>query len=104
MARNDLQKITRFESDARDLEVDRLTRDLIDERSKRRQDWFFFILTAIILLDIHVFDAYDNWGAPIAILALELILLMLAAQRLGIEAVARWANYMIAKFGKQNND
>lgn len=49
--------------------------------------FFYTVLVAIIVLDMCVFQRFNNWGSPVAILVLELILLVLLAQHTHIDYI-----------------
>ncbi|HEX3860358.1 MAG TPA: hypothetical protein VHY35_01545 [Stellaceae bacterium] len=98
------------EPDSKDKEIESLqvrVQTLTDEKYEER---FIWIVVLIIIVDIGVFPSMNNWGAPIAILVIEIILMAILAKRLGVEEVTMllartidgWARRRDAK-GDDNN-
>lgn len=99
----DLAKLTSEPSSAKSEEVERLSEQLEHERDRRREDWFVFLLISIILVNIHVFSTLDGWGAPIAITLLQLVLLLVAAERFGVKLVVSWFSHLVDKFARNRD-
>ena len=49
--------------------------------------FFYVALVVIIVIDMCVFQHFNNWGSPVAILVLELIFLVLLAQHTHIDYI-----------------
>lgn len=98
--KEDVGQLTSETASKHDEEVDRLSTKLAAEKDKRREDWFLFVLVGIILFNVHVFSTFEGWGSPIALVLLQLVFLIFAAERLGVEAVSVWATYLIDNFGR----
>lgn len=96
---SDLDSLTQEVNTAQDQEVGRLSEQLEHQKDRRKEDWFVFLLVLIILLNIHVFGIIDGWGA-VSITFLQLILLLVAADRFGVKPVVSWFTYIIDKFGR----
>ncbi|MES1942691.1 hypothetical protein PC39_01150 [Salinisphaera sp. PC39] len=78
------------EGDKKDRQISELQEALAQERDGRKSDRFVAILIAVILLDIHVFTGMPGWGGPIAILALEILLLLVLADKHDVSIVEQW--------------
>ncbi len=78
-----------------------LTDQLQKEKEDRKQERFILVLVIVILFDSFWF-AYLDWGGVIAILILEIIALMVVAEKLGISSVLLLIN-KIANFNKKND-
>ena len=73
----------------RDIQIAELQSALTEEKDARREDRFIFIMVCIILLDAMLFTVMDNWIAPIVLVALEFVVLIPLARRLGVEEAVR---------------
>ena len=62
-----------------------------------KEERFLWIIATIIVFDAHVFPSLNGWGL-VAILALEMILVLVLARRLGIEDVASFMEKIMASF------
>ena len=72
--------------------------DLNREKDRRREDWFFAIIIVVIALDVWAFSIMSNWGGPVMMGVLELFLLVLIANRFGIEEVSVLLNKVLNRF------
>ncbi|GEM_PF-3044281 len=71
----------------KDRQINELQEDLAAEQKARKVDVFLFILVGTIVLDIHVFSSMQSWAGPVSILALEVLLLLVLAERFDISIV-----------------
>jgi len=86
---SDLSKVFSGEPTQQDQQVEDLQKELDAERDSRREDRFIFIVIAIILLDVVFFSVLNNFGGPIALIVLELLILIPVARRMGMEEIAK---------------
>jgi hypothetical protein len=62
-----------------------LEEKLSEEKQSRKEDRFCFAVIIIILLDVIFFRDFNNWGPPIVIGILEIVLIWVAARKYGVE-------------------
>ncbi|WP_018875274.1 hypothetical protein [Thioalkalivibrio sp. ALJ8] len=98
----DLEKLTSGSSSVKSKEVERLSEQLEHERDRRKEDWFVFLLIVIILVNIHVYTNLDGLAA-VAITFLQLVLLLVAADRLGVKPVVSWFSHLVDKFARNRD-
>lgn len=88
----------------RDEQVQELQESLADERDKRLEDRFIFIVVVTVLLDVVFFSVLDNLGGPLALLILELLILVPLARRMGMEEIAQLMDRVLNRMaGSMNN-
>lgn len=75
-------------------EIQRLKDNQVEER-------FFWIFSSVILVDMFFFFDADNWAAPLAISALQILLLFIIGQKMGIKSFIAILNKLIDNFGKK---
>jgi len=73
-------------------------------RDAIKEERFCWILLSIVLFDIAVFASVQTTGVPLAILALQLVLLVVVAKRLGVEQVIRLVDRCIDGWARRNGD
>ncbi len=71
----------------KDAQIADLQAEIQQLENGNNEDRFVFGLIILILLDVIFFSHTDGWGAPLAILILELIVIMMMAKRLGVEEI-----------------
>lgn len=78
--------------------------ELDEEKDKRKEERFLFILAGLVLLDAHILGNMDNWAAPLVIGILQLFGLLIYARRSGVEEVQQWLDKMLdaVKVNKDN--
>ena len=72
----------------RDQQVQELQEALAGERDARREERFLFIVVGVLLLDVVFFSVIDNFGGPLALLILQMLILVPLAKRMGMEEIA----------------
>lgn len=88
----------------RDEQIEKLQEDLAKERDARREDQFVFIVIIVLLLDVVFFTVTPSFGGPLALLALELLILIPLANRMGMEEIAKLLDRVLARVtGKVDN-
>lgn len=85
---DDLTSLLVEEPSIKDDQIERLQTQLNDERDARLEERFVCIVILVILLDIVFFSIMQNFGGPIALLILELLILIPIARRMGMEEIA----------------
>lgn len=77
------------QADMYDQYVQELQESLTAERDRRLEDRFIFIVVVTVLLDVVFFSVLDNFGGPLALLILELLILIPLARRMGMQEFAQ---------------
>lgn len=72
----------------KDEQIERLQSLLDDERDARLEERFIYIVILVIIFDIVFFSIMQNFGGPLALLMLELLILIPIARRMGMEEIA----------------
>ena len=85
---DDLTSLLVEEPSIKDDQIERLQTQLNDERDARLEERFVCIVILVILLDIVFFSIMQNFGCPIALLILELLILIPISRRIVMEAIA----------------
>jgi len=83
------------EASKRDSQIAALQEQLTHEKDARREDRFIFIVIVVLLLDVTFFSVLENFGGPLALLLLELLILIPLARRMGMEEIARICGQVI---------
>lgn len=78
--------------EALEAEVQRLSDRLNEER-------FTWTLVMIMLVDLAIFPGMSNWGAPIGIVIIQLILIVILAKRFGVEEVSLFLYRLAESWG-----
>lgn len=102
--RNPFDVLKSLPETTKDEQVAELERRLDQEKDARREERFLFIFIIIILIDFSLFTATENWGAPLAILLLELLFLAFLAKRMGMEEVATILDSVVGRVAKAISD
>ena len=64
-----------------DLQVIRLSQELENSRSWYKELIFYIFLSFIFFMDLHIFIYMDNWGSPISLMIIELVVLFFLARK-----------------------
>ena len=75
------------EGDRESQVIESLENKITGLNNRIKEERFYFITIFIVLFDCIVFTNFNNWGAPIAILILEIIFLFIIAKKFSIEEV-----------------
>lgn len=89
MADDDISNIVREPATKRDDTIAALEARLEKERDARKEERFCFIVGLVIMFNFVTFPSMQTWGAPIAILALETVVLLGVAKQCGVDYVAK---------------
>lgn len=84
----DLQELIEAQPSKKDEQINQLQDQLTYERDARREERFVFIIALVLLLDVVFFSVIDTFAGPLALLALELMILIPLAKRMGMEELA----------------
>lgn len=85
-------------------QVAELQKLLDAEKDARREERFLFIFIIVIMINFVLFNASENWGAPVALMILELLFLAFLAKRMGMEEVATLLDGVIGRVAKAISD
>lgn len=95
MTDDDLTKLARRSVDTAEADaIASLSNALEALRDARNEERFIWIVVTIVLFDAMIFAKIESWSGPIVIGLVQLILLVVAARRLGIQEVSQ----ILAKF------
>ena len=84
-----LTEKSKAQSSKNDDAIAALEEQISAQKKSINEERFLWILALMIFFDLPYFSQSPNWGAPVAILILELIGLVIAANKLGIEHIVR---------------
>jgi hypothetical protein len=73
-------------------------------REKRNEDRFCFLTALIIFGDAYIFMRMPSWGGPVSILILEIIVLFVAARKMGIQDLTVITDKLIVALGARNKN
>ena len=74
--------------DKQDELIEQLQQELERERDARKEDRFAFVAVCVVIFDIMLFSVMPDFGGPLAIVILELLILIPLARRMGLEEIA----------------
>jgi len=66
--------------------------ELAEEKDKRKEERFLFVLAGLVLFNAHILGSMENWTAPLVLGVLQLFGLLIFAKRSGIEEVQQWVD------------
>lgn len=78
-----------------DKQIETLQEQLAKERDARLEERFVFIVLLVLLLDVVFFSTMHNFGGPLSLVVLELLVLIPLARRMGMEEIAAIINRVI---------
>lgn len=79
--------------------------ELTNLRRQLHEERFCWVVVSIILLDVVFFDKETVWAIPVVIMLLELILILVIAQRLGVATISAFLYRIIDSYaGKRAKD
>ncbi|WP_141659699.1 MULTISPECIES: hypothetical protein [Chelatococcus] len=87
-----------------DQQIEELQKQLAYERDARREDRFVGIVCLALLLNVVFFSVMPNFGGPIALLVLELLILIPLAQRMGMQEIAQILNRVLHRMASRTTD
>lgn len=87
-----------------DEQIAELQNQLTQERDARREDRFVFIVVGVLLLDVTFFTVMPNFGGPIALLILELLILIPLAHRMGMQEIAEILSRVLHRMAGKGGD
>jgi hypothetical protein len=88
----------------RDEQLSALQEELAAERDARREDRFIFIVALVILFNVVFFTVMPNFGGPLALLGLELLILIPLAKRMGMQEIAAMLDRVIHRMAGKAGD
>lgn len=99
----DFDELMQNEASKRERQLTLLQEQLTHEKDARREDRFMFIVVAVLLLDVTFFSVLPNFGGPLALFVLELLILIPLARRMGMEEIARICGQVIDRMAGKTN-
>jgi len=87
------------EQSAKDREIFALSSQIEEERKRHKEQLFLAALLAMIFFDVFVFPLMNNWGDPVAILILEIIFLIVLANRCEVQEVNQFVDGILGAIG-----
>lgn len=99
---NEFDNIDKIISSPNDAAQADLERKVTKEQHARKEERFLWMLAVLILLDVFFFTMVNSWGA-ICILILEIILLVLLAEKCGIKEFALLVQKIIYPIFNRND-
>lgn len=81
--------ITKENASKKDQQIAELQEKLAHEKDARLEERFIFIVLLVLVLDIVLFSVMPNFGGPIALLVLQLLILIPLAKRMGMQEIAQ---------------
>lgn len=90
-----LLKGAQEEINQKDLEIEKLLAEIQKEKDNTKLERFMWIVVTIALIDGYIFMNMASTMGPLAILILELIVLFVAAHRLGVQQVIQFLDTII---------
>lgn len=89
----------------KDAQIADLQTEIEGLKDCRNEDRFLFGLIILILFDVIFFSHTEGWGAPLAILVLELIVIMIMARKMGVQDITNILDkYLLNGYLKKSND
>jgi len=101
---DDLDKIASITVTRQQEQIEELQKDLDEERDARREDRFVFVVVSVILLDVVFFSVMSNFGGPLALVILQLLILIPLAKRMGMEEIAQIMSRVIGRIASKAGD
>lgn len=98
--RTDFERFTANAKPSRkDEDIEALQNQVQSLTDRLNEERFAWSLIIIIIFDAFIFTSANNWGAPIALVIVELILIVILAKRFGVEEVAAFLYRLAESFG-----
>ena len=82
----------------------RIHRKVERAKTQIRNERFLFALSLLVLLDGYLFALFDNWGAAVSILILEVIVIVCAGRIYGIEEIKLFTDQIFDVFHNKKQD
>jgi len=99
---NEIISILKEPSDPTDDQIAALQEDIENLKNKHQEDKFMWFVSGIALLDIVALLHVDNWTGPLVIGLIELIAIIVMANRCKVEVVAPLIDKIIGGIGSFN--
>ena len=71
----------------KDETISALETEVSEVKERLKEERFYWLLALVIVIDMFVFTHMNNWGAPVSILFLQLLGLLAAAHKCGVDIV-----------------
>lgn len=83
----------------KDQKIADLERRIVKLEDRRREERFAWVFVIILLVDVHVFPQMETWGAPVALLTLQVIFLIFLGKKCGVEDIDVLTHKLIDSWG-----
>ena len=77
---------------------------LAQERERRKEERFIWIIVSLVLLDLFLLDKRDSTAIVVSIFSLELIALVVVVRRLGVKNAAVFIDRVTSAIIKKETD
>jgi hypothetical protein len=68
------------------------------------EERFCWVVVSIILFDCAIFMRAETWAAPLSILALQLLLIIVIARKLGVQQIILFIDRVIDSYARSKKD
>lgn len=75
--------------------IDRLERDLLDSKEGRREERFVFVVVILLFFNAFLLEDINTLGAALLILVPEVVVILVLANRLGIDVIFTWLRNLL---------
>jgi hypothetical protein len=96
VAESESDKLNEETATIRGRQVQELQADFADCKDQHMGERFMWIAVVMILFDALVFPPMRTWTGPLAIFAVQLLLLFMVARRYGVKELAEWVDRLVA--------
>jgi hypothetical protein len=96
VANSEFDKLNQEAASVHDQHLEKLQADLADCKDQHMGERFMWIAVVMILFDALVFPPMRTWTGPLAIFAVQLLLLFMVARRYGVKELAEWVDRLVA--------
>lgn len=99
---NPFAKVLADKPTIKDQQIEELQEALTNVQDARKEDAFIFIVITVLLFNIMIFTVMPNFGGPLAILILELLILIPLAKRMGMQEIAKNLDRVLSRMADRS--
>ncbi|MCF6322977.1 MAG: hypothetical protein L3J89_01415 [Gammaproteobacteria bacterium] len=92
---NGFDQIISAKGTVKDQQIEKLENELQREKEGRQEDRFVALLITVMIIDLAAFPSMESWGGPVSILIIQLFLLIVAANRMGVDVIVTWLDKIL---------
>lgn len=100
---DELDQIISQKATARDQQIAELENDVQSEKDGRQEDRFIALLLVVLAIDLYFFPDMKSWGGSVSILVIELFILVIAANRMGVDVIVTWLDKLLNAVSPSRN-